>query len=220
MQNNSHVKEFELIYVIVNFGLGSKVIKIAREKGVSGGTVFLGKGTVKNPILEFLDLCDVRKEIVLMVSEKKIAHMALEALYRELKLKKPDRGIAFTTSVLSFSGANYEYNEQKGNRGVENIMYNAIFVVVDRGKGDAVMEIATKSGARGGTIINARGSGIHETQTLFAMKIEPEKEIVLLIAKSDTTELIVSYIRDGLKIDEPGMGIIFVQNVNKVYGLR
>jgi len=146
--------------------------------------------------------------------------MALEALYRELKLKKPDRGIAFTTSVLSFSGANYEYNEQKGNRGVENIMYNAIFVVVDRGKGDAVMEIATKSGARGGTIINARGSGIHETQTLFAMKIEPEKEIVLIIAKSDTTELIVSYIRDGLKIDEPGMGIIFVQNVNKVYGLR
>jgi len=81
------------------------------------------------------------------------------------------------------------------------------------------MDVATKSGSRGGTIINARGSGIHETQKLFAMEIEPEKEIVLIIAKNEITELIVTSIREELKIDEPGKGIIFIQEVSKTYGL-
>ena len=46
------IKRFELICVIVNYGLGSKVLKIAKQEGISGGTVLLGKGTVKNRLLE------------------------------------------------------------------------------------------------------------------------------------------------------------------------
>jgi nitrogen regulatory protein PII len=220
MGNDHSLKEFELICVIVNFGLGTRVIKIASKNGVSGGTILLGKGTVRNRILEFLDLYDVRKEIILMVSEKKTAHEALEALDKQLHLRKPDHGIAFSTSVQNFLGTgNYEYKKKKESRGGENIMYNAIFVIVDRGKAESVMDVATKSGSRGGTIINARGSGIHETQKLFAIEIEPEKEIVLIIVKNEITELVVTSIRDELKIDEPGTGIIFVQEVSKAYGI-
>ncbi|WP_332842404.1 P-II family nitrogen regulator [Paraclostridium sp. AKS81] len=51
------------------------------------------------------------------------------------------------------------------------------------------------------------------------MEIEPEKEIVLIISPSNLTDSIVSSIRDELKINEPGNGIIFVQDVNKAYGL-
>lgn len=82
------------------------------------------------------------------------------------------------------------------------------------------MEAATKAGSRGGTIINARGSGIHETHTLFAMAIEPEKEIVLILSENNTTEAIVAAIRQELRVDEPGNGIIFVLDVNETYGLR
>ncbi len=220
MGNDHFLKEFELICVIVNFGLGTRVIKIASKNGVSGGTILLGKGTVRNRILEFLDLYDVRKEIILMVSEKKTAHEALEALDKQLHLRKPEHGIAFSTSVENFLGTgNYEYKKKKESRGDYYIMYNAIFVIVDRGKAESVMDVATKSGSRGGTIINARGSGIHETQKLFAIEIEPEKEIVLIIVKNEITELVVTSIRDELKIDEPGTGIIFVQEVSKAYGL-
>ena len=35
-------------------------------------------------------------------------------------------------------------------------MYKAIFTVVDRGKGENVMDAAKSAGARGGTIINAK----------------------------------------------------------------
>lgn len=98
-------------------------------------------------------------------------------------------------------------------------MYNAIFVVVDRGKAEAVIDAATKAGSRGATIINARGSGIHETSTLFSMAIEPEKEIVMILAQVSLTESIVSIIHERLHIDEPGQGILFTLDVNKAYGL-
>lgn len=98
-------------------------------------------------------------------------------------------------------------------------MYRAVFVIVDKGKGETVMDVAREAGARGGTIVNARGSGIHETAVFLNMEIEPEKEIVLMLTPVDLTERIVTAVREGLRIDEPGNGIIWVQPVNETYGI-
>jgi nitrogen regulatory protein PII len=51
------------------------------------------------------------------------------------------------------------------------------------------------------------------------MDIEPEKEIVIILSKEDITEAIVTSIREKLEIDKPGNGIIFIQNINKAYGI-
>ena len=91
--------------------------------------------------------------------------------------------------------------------------------VVDRGKAESVIEAAAEAGSKGGTIINARGSGIHETSKLFSMEIEPEKEIVLIISEKHLTETIAASINDHLGMNTPGNGIIFIQDVNKAYGL-
>lgn len=212
--------ELELAYVIVSSGLASKVLKCAKASGVTGGTIFLGKGTVKNPVLEFLGLTEVRREVVLMVAEKNTARSALERLDEKFKFSKPNHGIAFTTTACALYGAkDLSYEEIKVNREVGKPMYNAIFTIVDRGRGELVVEAANKAGARGATIIHARGSGIHETSTLFDMEIEPEKEIVMIIAEEATTDPIIASIREELEIDLPGKGIIFVQPVAKTYGM-
>lgn len=219
MVSNLEKKEFELIYVIVNFGLGSKVLKIAKQNGIYGGTIFIGKGTIKSRILELLALTDIRKEIVMMISEKTVADNALEQMNQEFNFAKPNHGIAFRTSVMGIYGVrNCKCDANKG-RGVKSIMHNVIFIIVDKGKGETVMEAATKAGSRGGTIFNARGSGVHETSKLFSMEIEPEKEVVLILTENKITEAVTASIREQLKIDEPGQGVIFVQDVTKTYGL-
>jgi len=221
VQVSSTNGEFELICVIVNFGVGSKVLQIARESGVPGGTVFLGKGTAENRFLRLLELSDVRKEIVLMVAEKAKGRAALQELDKALRFDKPNHGIAFTTPVSAYLGSGrYEYEESAAGGGARNTMHNAIFVIVDRGKGEQVMDVAREAGARGGTIINARGSGVHEHAKFLNMEIEPEKEVVLIISERSATRDIVVAIRDELEIDKPGNGIIFVQDVNETYGLR
>lgn len=54
---------------------------------------------------------------------------------------------------------------------------------------------------------------------LFNMAIEPEKEIMMILTTNDRTEAIVASIRENLKIDQPGNGIMFILDVNKTYGL-
>lgn len=218
--SSSDIIDVEQICVIVNLGLGSKLLQVAKHYGVSGGTVLLGKGTVNNRILDFLGLSDIRKEIVLMIASKKTSEQVLKKLDEEFKFEKPNHGIAFTTSVCSLVGTrSCKSDNLEGGRGVDNIMYHAITVIVDKGKAEDVIDAATKAGSTGGTIINARGSGIHETSKLFSMEIEPEKEIVLILSEKEKTEAIVSSIREQLKIDEPGNGILYIQDVNKTYGL-
>lgn len=220
MVNKFEVLEIELICTIINFGMGNKIIKSAKQHGVLGGTVTLGKGTINNKILDFIGLSDVRKEIVFMMADKDTAYQTLDILNSEYKFDKPNHGIAFTTSVCAAIGTRrYMCDNIKNERGVENTMYHLITTVVDKGKAEDVINAATKAGSKGGTIINARGSGIHETSKLFSMDIEPEKEIVIILSEVDKTEEIVSSIRTNLKIDEPGNGIIYIQDVNKTYGI-
>jgi nitrogen regulatory protein PII len=211
----------ELICVIVNFGMGSKIIKSAKHHGVSGGTITLGRGTVNSRILDFIGLSDIRKEVVYLAAEQETAYQALEEMNTEFEFHKPNHGIAFTTSICGFVGTHkFGYQIKTEERGAENIMYHIITVIVDKGKAEEVITAATQAGSKGGTIINARGSGIHETSKLFNMEIEPEKEMVLIVSESDMTEAIVAGVRESLKIDDPGNGIIFVQNANKTYGIR
>ena len=97
--------------------------------------------------------------------------------------------------------------------------YELIYAIVNKGKGEEVVEAAQKAGSSGATIINARGSSVHETAKIFSIEIEPEKEIVLMIVKSDIKENICQTIIKDTNITEPGKGVLFTQSINEVYGL-
>jgi nitrogen regulatory protein PII len=208
------------LHGIVNCGQDSKVIQQAKKHGVLGATVLIGYGTVKSRLLEWLALTDVRKEIVMMVGSEATIRKVLAELDDIFQFHKPHHGIAFTTPVCYIGGTHGSLCPLGDlKKGAENTMYQAISVVVDKGRAELVIDAATRAGSKGGTIINARGSGIHETQKLFAMAVEPEKEMVLILSHRDRTEAIVDAIREDLKIDEPGNGILFVESVSQAYGL-
>lgn len=99
-------------------------------------------------------------------------------------------------------------------------MYHLIICIVDKGRAEEVIEAASKGGSKGGTIMNARGSGIHETGKVFSMDIEPEKEVVIIVSEAHLTESITSNIVNELDIELPGNGIIYVQDINSCYGVH
>jgi nitrogen regulatory protein PII len=220
MVNNTGGACFELVWVIVNFGKGSKIMQAAKKSGITGGTILLAKGTANNSMAEFLGLSEIRKEIIMMGANKKTARSVLEALDTKFNFDKPNHGIAFITAVSEMIGSvGCKATETDIEERREEAMYCAITVVVEKGKAEEVIDAATAAGSRGGTIINARGSGIHETSKLFFMDIEPEKEIVLIISEKKDADAIITSIGEKLDIEKPGKGIIFVQEVIKVYGL-
>ena len=221
MMSDVEIDRFELICAVVDCGLGSKIIQKAKEHGVMGGTVFLGKVVTGDHILKFLPMAYTRKEIVWMVCSGETAVNALDVLEKTFCFETSGTGLAFTTSVSAIFGSSGQNCEQMiEEKDVNQIMYAAITVIVDKGKAEQVVDAAIAAGSNGGTIINARGSGVHETSKLFSMDIEPEKEIVLIISQATKVNGIVASIREQLKMDDPGNGLIFTQNVKEAYGAQ
>lgn len=211
-------RDAELVCIIVNNGLGTKICHRAKELGVLGGTIAMGMGTSTGKFLDLLTLRDVRKEIVFMVANKDVAEKALDTIHKEHDFDKINHGIAFTTTVMGAVGSRWYKELKMDDEEGDDIMHHVITVIVERGKGEDAVEAATKVGSNGGTIINARGAGVHETQRLFGMDVEPEKEIVLIISEKTKTDAIINAVRERLDMGKPARGIIYVQNVNKVYG--
>lgn len=224
MQTDVVNYRFILTMVVANHGDGSKVLTEAKKIGIPGGTIFFGKGTVHNHLLEMLGIDEEKKEIVILASEAAYEDELHERLNNKFNMHKPGKGIMVSLPINKLL---YTHNcvEEDSNRDLETggkkeMEYQAIFIIVDRGLGHEVVDVATEAGAKGATIINARGSGIHEKEMFFSINIEPEKEIVMIIIKKELTDAIINAVKEKMKIDEPGRGIIFVMDVSKASGLR
>jgi nitrogen regulatory protein PII len=211
---------FELIWCIVGHEQGSKALKIAKKEGVRGGTICIGRGVRHTRILDLLDANDSRKEIVVMAAGSEVAQAAVKALVQRMHLYFRHRGVVFSLPLESFvfsKGRDWRRAQTTKKEG--RTVHQAIFTVVEKGRAEEVVDASLAAGARGGTILNARGAGPHETGALFGMTIEPEREIVLIVAETARTEAIVEAIRTNLRIDDAGVGIIFTMDVNQAFGL-
>ncbi|MFB0917957.1 MAG: P-II family nitrogen regulator, partial [Clostridiaceae bacterium] len=181
---------YEMIVVISNINMGSKISKVGKKAGIHGCTIKLGRGTAKSYWLNFFELSDIRKEIVYMLADNRTAEKAIKDIMEEFHFEKPNHGIMFTIPLTAIEGVHgIEYNKLSENnskefneKGVDEYMHHLITIIVDKGKAEEVMESAERAGAKGGTIMNARGAGIHETSRLFMMDVEPEKEVIMIIS--------------------------------------
>jgi len=215
-----HCHAPELLCVIVRDGRGKKILKKAKQLGFTGATLFYGRGSknYRKRWLRTFDFSEAKKEIALIMAEGETIDEAIGPLTSHFHFERPHHGIAFRMSISGIIGSG-QFADITGDKGGLNAMYKAIFVIVDRGNGQEVIDAACEAGQKGGTIIKARGAGVHETQKLFRMEIAPEKEVVLLLAKSERSEGVIASIRERLDIDKPGNGVIFIQEVSEAYGL-
>ncbi len=103
---------------------------------------------------------------------------------------------------------------------MENLSgYEMIMCIVNAGFSETVMDAAKEVGARGGTVIHARGTANKEAEQFFNISIQPEKEIVMILVpvaiKDDVLHAL--YRSAGLKTE--GHGIAFSLPVDDVVGI-
>lgn len=102
---------------------------------------------------------------------------------------------------------------------MNGIKFDLIVTIVNRGFSSDALETIKKAGAEGGTTLNGRGCGIHETAKLFGIPIEPEKEIVLTLIDNTKTKDALKALAEEFGINQPGKGIAFVLDVEKTVGI-
>lgn len=84
-----------------------------------------------------------------------------------------------------------------------------IVCIINSGFSDLVMEAAKAAGARGGTVLHARGTGNPSSEKFFGISISPEKEIVLIVVEEVIKDTVISKIYDECGLDTEGQGIVF-----------
>lgn len=102
---------------------------------------------------------------------------------------------------------------------MNNYKHEVIFCIVNAGFSDEVMAAAREFGARGGTVIRARGTANLEAEKLWGIAIEPEKEIVMILVDSKIKNDILHALYRAVGLNTPGQGIAFTVPVDDVVGL-
>lgn len=97
--------------------------------------------------------------------------------------------------------------------------FDCIVTIVNKGHSDPVVAASRKAGAEGGTIIFGRGTGIREVKSIMGLAIDPEKEIVLTLVKSDISLRVLEAIVEAGNLERPGAGIAFILPVKGVAGI-
>lgn len=101
-----------------------------------------------------------------------------------------------------------------------NTEYELIFVVANEGYTDLVMDAARAGGAKGGTVIKAKGTGGEYTEKFFGFSLAAEKEIVLIVAKTEERSQIMKSIMKGAGLDSKAKSLTFSLPVSHAIGLR
>lgn len=100
-------------------------------------------------------------------------------------------------------------------------MQQLIVTIVNQGFQEEVMKTARENGARGGTFFNARGTSksLEEVEFL-GIKIQPDKEIILILTDEEHKNPIMNGIKRNAGLTSNGAGIIFSLPVDSFYGLN
>ena len=97
--------------------------------------------------------------------------------------------------------------------------HEVIFAIVNAGFADDAMAVARENGARGGTILNARGVAREKDAAFFGITIHADKEILMLVVEKDIRDRILNALYKEMGMDKKAQGIAFSLPVSDAAGL-
>lgn len=102
---------------------------------------------------------------------------------------------------------------------MKNFAHELIVCIVNEGFSDLVMDTAREVGARGGTVVSARGTANKEAEKLFRIDIQPQKEMVMIVVPTALRDNVMHALYKEVGLNTPGQGIAFALPVDNVVGI-
>ena len=97
--------------------------------------------------------------------------------------------------------------------------HEVIFAIVNSGFAEEAMAVAKELGARGGTIINARGVARENEAAFFGITMHAEKEILMLVVEKGIRDNILNALYQRMGMGQKAQGIAFSLPVSDAAGL-
>ncbi|MCQ2792964.1 MAG: P-II family nitrogen regulator [Bacilli bacterium] len=98
--------------------------------------------------------------------------------------------------------------------------FKLIYAIVNSGYSEIVMDAARDEGAKGGTIIHARGTGTKEMEQKYGVIITPNKEMIMILVTEEICDKVLSAIYKVAGLGSKSQGIAFALPVDDVVGIH
>ena len=187
---------------------------ICEELALPLNVTLHGRGTA---VQSMLDLLGIES------TEEKTAAL-IEAQKRRLHIDVPGHGIVIAVPVKSIGGGKTvaylmgEENKSAKTAPPSGYAYELIVVVASEGQTDLVMNAARAAGARGGTVLHGKGTGAKADPKFHNISIAEEKEVILIVSKTEEKSEIMRSILKKAGPDTPAKAIAFSLPTSEVAG--
>ncbi len=202
-------------------------ISLYKDKALDIHLVSLGHGTADQQILRLLALDETEKAVVLTVVTGRKWLEIKKALSVRLRIEAPGVGIAYIVPLSSFggkrelmlfaSGQGFQAGEETT---LKNTEQELLIVIGSQGYSEMIMDAARAAGARGGTVIHAKGTGMQKAEQFLGISLASEKDIVFIVtATENKKEMMRGIMRDAGPSTKAG-AIVFSLPVTDTAGMR
>ena len=218
----------ELLVSVVDVPQSEKVLRLYRDTHVLVDFVCMAHGTAKTEMLDLLGIGETAKAIVLCLTDQERARLLLDRLGHGLQMRYQGKGIAFTVPINGIGVRWHRLLTQMEveSEGAESMSkseracgLDAVVVVMERGYTNVAMDAARKAGARGGTVIAARGIAEDEVKRFFGIEIQAEKEIVFLIVRSEERQEVMTALMKAVGMNTRSHGLVLSVPLSSAIGL-
>ena len=178
------MSDVHLMLAITEREKAEKFIRLYTEHNVYVVDCLLGEGTAASEILDYLNLEDSEKALMLAI----VTGDTLKLLKRDFKNKLfidiPGNGIVATIPMSSIGGMRslkYLTEGQKldmegGEKMSFNTEYELILVIANEGYTDLIMNAARSAKATGGTVIKAKAQAQSTQRNFLALQLRQRKK--------------------------------------------
>ncbi len=226
MNRETRPEAVGLMVTIVDRGKGERAAAVCGGRKLPFHFLCFGLGTAASDLLDYLGLGETKKDVVFSLIPRREAGRLPALLARELRMGAPGGGIAFTLPLSGVSGfvpmtlaGGAPDAKGESNQMNQPAKYELIVAVVNRGFADRVMDAARSAGARGGTILEARGLCGDEKEKFPGVSLREERTIVAILCGKERKQAIMEAVSRAAGIRTEAEGLLFSLAVDGIAGI-
>ena len=161
----------------------------------------------------------VREENLVELKTALVMEMGIANQGNGVAVFVPLDSVGGSSSLKYFVGENPIEKKGEEEMSLELSKNVLIITIVDKGNTELVMTAAREAGAKGGTVVKAKGTGA-EMANFFGVPISEEKEMVYIVAKRESRDGIMKAIMEKAGGNTDAHGVIFTLPVDTVLGIN
>ncbi|MGI6167690.1 MAG: P-II family nitrogen regulator [Eubacteriales bacterium] len=217
--------ELYLLLVVTDRKLAPNYRSMMKKNGIARIFSLNASGTASKDLLSILGLESSDKTLLLAAADRAKTTKVFKDAKQKLYIDIPGTGIVTAIPIRSIGGTktlDYLTNDKNISKTLPKYKFDKemIFVILNGGYSDEVMDAARAAGAGGGTVLEAKGTGAKFAEKFLGMTIAEDKQVLLIATRIEKRDAIMSAIMEKCGPGTKPGAVAFSVPVAQIAGVR